>query len=116
MEMDSNQNVIENFESTKHMHKRGRIPLVWAINMAPSNLKEAKIVEEALVQMCSDIPVLPTAICLRKVYRDASKEGKTIFEMPFKAREKAELELNAMFEESLIAAKQLAQAPQLAAA
>lgn len=102
-DMDSNVNIIDAFEQANHRHKNGRIPLVMAFNKTSSsqNSTEAKLAANALQDFAPNLKILKSAICDRKVFRDADREGKTIFEMPARAREKAEAEFVAMADEAL---------------
>lgn len=101
-EADSNVNIIEAFERANHRHKNGKIPLVFAFNKAPSsqNSTEAALASTALQEFAPDVKILKSVLCERKVFRDADREGKTIFEMPARAREKAEPEFIAMAKEA----------------
>lgn len=100
---DSNINIIEAFSSGNHKHKNGKIPLVFAFNKASSasNSSEAALAKDALREFAPQVNVLENVVCDRKVYRDADREGKTIFEMAPRAKEKAEAEFVAMALEAL---------------
>ena len=102
-EGDSNVNLIEAFEKANHKHKSGvKIPLVVVFNKVPSsvNSTEAKLAAEALQEFAPELTILESRICDRKVWRDADREGKTIFEMPQRAREKAEREFTDMVDQA----------------
>ncbi len=102
-DMDSNANIMEAFEQANHRHKNGKIPLVIAFNKTSTaqNSTEAKLAAKGLQEFAPDLKILKNVICDRKVFRDADREGKTIFEMPTRAREKAEAEFIAMADEAL---------------
>ncbi len=91
---DSNVNIIEHFEGANHKHKKGKIPLAFVFNKAPSvsNSTEAPQAIEALREYAPEITVLGSYLCDRKVFRDADRQGKTIFEMPAAQRARAEAE------------------------
>lgn len=91
-DQDSNVNVIEAARSAHRKHKNGKIPLVFAFNKTPaaSNSTEASANQEALREYAPDIKVLDSIVCDRKVFRDADRAGKSIFEMPLSQRAKAE--------------------------
>jgi chromosome partitioning protein len=101
-EGDSNVNLIEAFEKANQKHKNGKIPLVVAFNKVPSsaNSTEAALAAEALQEFAPSLNILQSKICDRKVWRDADREGKSIFEMPARAREKAEREFTEMVEQA----------------
>lgn len=91
---DSNVNIIESFGSANHKHKNGKIPLAFVFNKAPSvsNSTEAPQAIEALREFAPQIKVLDSYLCDRKVFRDADRAGKTIFELPLSQRQRAEAE------------------------
>jgi chromosome partitioning protein len=91
---DSNVNIIEAFESANHRHKNGKIPLAFVFNKAPSasSSTEASASIEALREFAPNIKVLDHHLCDRKVFRDADRCGKTIFEMPASQKNRAEAE------------------------
>lgn len=106
-EMDGNVNLIQAFEESHHRHKNGRIPYVIVYNRVPSakNSKEASLAIEAVRGFNPDVVVLDNVLCERKVFRDADKEGKTIFEMPAKAADKAVEEFTNIYADLLAAHK-----------
>ena len=91
---DSNVNIIEAFESANHRHKNGKIPLAFVYNMAPTarTSTEAPAAIEALREFAPNIKVLDHYLCDQKVFRDADRNGKTIFEMPASQKQRAEAE------------------------
>jgi len=101
-EGDSNANLVEAFEKANHKHKNGKIPLVMAFNKTPSasNSTEAQLASDALQEFAPSLTILESRICDRKVWRDADREGKSIFEMPQRAREKAEQEFTLMVKQA----------------
>lgn len=104
-EADGNANLVEAFEAANRKHKNGKIPLVFAYNKvsSSSNSTEAALARDALRDFAPEIVVLDSMVADRKVFRDADREGKTIFEMPMRAKEKAESEFVAMANEALVA-------------
>jgi chromosome partitioning protein len=100
---DSNINIIEAFERAHRKHKNGKIPLAFAFNKTPSSSQstEAGLAAKTLQDFAPDVKVLKTFVCDRKVFRDADREGKTIFEMPARAREKSEAEFRQMCAEAM---------------
>lgn len=91
---DCNVNIIEAFEAANRKHKNGKIPLTFVFNRTPSisNSTEAAQAIEALREFAPNVKVLDSYICERKVYRDADRRGKTIFEMPASQKARAEAE------------------------
>jgi chromosome partitioning protein len=105
-EGDSNVNLIEAFEHANKKHKSGRVPLIFAFNKTPSSTQssETTLAKSALQEFAPEIPVMESVMCDRKVWRDADRAGRTIFEMPQRNREKAETEFLGMISEALKAA------------
>ena len=54
---------------------------------------------EVLREALPNVPITTNLVRDRKVWRDAHKLGRSIFEMPWRDREKAETEFKAMFDE-----------------
>lgn len=102
-ELESTLELADAFQKATHLHKRGKIPLAIAINSVPTqgNSSEGTDALEALKEALPDVAILPTMLFNRKVWRDADKLGKSIFEMPLRAREKAEEEFTQMIKEAL---------------
>lgn len=100
---DSNINIIEAFGSANHKHKNGKIPLAFVFNKAPSvvNSTEAPQAIEALREFAPQVKVLDSYLCDRKIFRDADRAGKTIFEMPESQRLRAEAEFIRFANEAL---------------
>ncbi|MBU0801756.1 nucleotide-binding protein [Hydrogenophaga laconesensis] len=73
-------------------HKRGHIPLCFLVNAVPGawNSTEGQDAIEALEGALPTGKVLKSTIRDRRVWRDAHKLGRHIFEMPPATREKAE--------------------------
>lgn len=83
-----NVNMLEEARSTKSKRTNGKIPLVFAFNKTPTvwNSTEAVTSQKVLREYAPDIKVLDSMISERRVYRDADREGKSIFEMPLRQR------------------------------
>lgn len=83
-------------------HKNGHIPLCFLVNAVPGawNSTEAQDAIDALTAALPTGKVLTSTIRDRRVWRDAHKLGKHIFEMPAAAREKAEAEFIAAISEA----------------
>ena len=84
-------------------HKKGHVPMVVASNRAPVewNNTEATDAREALQTACNGIVVLDAVLRDRKIWRDAGKQGRSIFEMPPRDSEKAVKEFDEMLQEAL---------------
>lgn len=82
-------------------HIRGSIPLAVVINCAPTagNSLEAQDAIEALRSRLTVGTVFNSILRERKVYRDAHRTGRSIFEMPTRDSDKAVNEFNAFFNE-----------------
>lgn len=102
-DLESTLALAEAFERANHRHKNGKIPLVISINAVPGawNSTEGVDALEALQAALPNVPVLKSTIRDRKVWRDAHRLGKSIFEMPTREREKAEHEFTLMIKEAL---------------
>lgn len=102
-EGDSNVNLIEAFERANHRHKNQKIPLVFAFNKTPSSSQstEAQLAAQALQEFAPEVTILDSKICDRKVWRDADRDGRSIFEMQPKARAKAEAEFTTMVSQAM---------------
>ena len=60
----------------------GRVPLVCVFNRVPSRSKEVDVSREDLLAACPDLVIAKGVMRDTRVYRDASREGATVFEMP----------------------------------
>ena len=108
---DSNVNIIEAFAAANYKHKSGsKIPLAMMYNKAPTSASaEAQAAIEALREFAPDVKVLSSFICDRKVFRDADRAGKTIFEMPASQRLRAETEFINFANEAFAAYEEFTQ-------
>ncbi|MDP3350528.1 MULTISPECIES: hypothetical protein [unclassified Hydrogenophaga] len=86
-------------------HKNGHIPLCFLINAVPGawNSTEGQDAIEVLQAALPTGKVLQNSIRDRRVWRDAHKLGRHIFEMPPAARDKAEQEFLAVIQEAFTA-------------
>lgn len=102
-DLESTLSLADAFEKANQKHKRGKIPLVVTVNSVPGawNSTEGADAVEALQQALPDVPILKNVLRDRKVWRDAHRLGKSIFEMPGRDREKAEHEFVLMIKEAL---------------
>jgi chromosome partitioning protein len=100
-DLESTVELCETLKAADGRHKNGKIPLVIVLNQVPNSPSEEADAREALAAVLPNIPVGATAIRERKVWRDAGRAGKTIFEMPRRDAEKAVAEFEAFFLESL---------------
>jgi len=91
------------FATINDKHKSGRIPLCILVNAVPNvwNSSEGQDAIDALTQAVPTGVVLKTTLKDRRVWRDAHKAGKSIFEMPASARDKAEAEFVEAIQEAL---------------
>ncbi len=91
------------FEQANRKHKNGKIPLLIMLNAVPGawNSSEGELALDALKQAVPHTPTLKNMIRDRKVWRDAHKLGRTIFEMPKAERDKAEVEFEGVMKEAL---------------
>ena len=100
-DIESTAALADAFEKANKFHKNGKIPLVITTNAVPGswNSTEGEDAVAVLREGLPNVPVMGSLIRDRKVWRDAHKLGRSIFEMPAREREKAEAEFVAMFEE-----------------
>lgn len=100
-DLDSSVALYEAFKKVDHLHKSGKIPLVFAFNDTPTSGSEEAQGRAAMLAACPDVVVLESALRSRKVYRDAQKLGRSIFEFPARDSAKATAEFAAMLNEAL---------------
>lgn len=89
------------FNSVHAKHKNGHIPLCFVVSAAPPvwNSTEGQDAIDALKEALPTGRVLDSFIRDRRVWRDAHRLGKHVFEMPKAMREKAEEEFVAVVDE-----------------
>ncbi|UUZ66188.1 AAA family ATPase (plasmid) [Polaromonas sp. P1-6] len=82
-DLESTLALADAFDKANHRHKRGKIPLVVTVNSVPGawNTTEGADAVEALRQSLPGVPILQNTIRDRKVWRDAHRLGKSVFEM-----------------------------------
>lgn len=90
------------FNTVHAKHKSGHIPLCFVVNAVPGawNSSEGQDAIEALEAALPTGKVLKSMIRDRRVWRDAHRLGKHLFEMPPSARERAEDEFVSMIDEA----------------
>lgn len=100
-DLESTVDLACEFEKADRNHKNGKIPLVISPNAVPAawNATEGEDAIEFLRAALPNVPITTSLVRDRKVWRDAHKLGRSIFEMPVRDREKAETEFTAMFDE-----------------
>lgn len=100
-DLESTAELAYAFEKADRNHKSGKIPLVIVANSVPGswNSSEGEDAISVLRDALPNVPVMGNMVRDRKVWRDAHKLGRSIFEMPLRDREKAENEFKAMFKE-----------------
>lgn len=83
-------------------HKNNKIPMAFVVNAAPGpwNSSEGADAGNVLREAVPTGDVLQTVIRDRRVWRDAHRLGKTIFEMPYGQSEKAIEEFTAAMNEA----------------
>lgn len=101
-DLESTMRLADAFEKANAKHKNGKIPLVVSLNAVPGawNSSEGIDAYECLRDAIPNVPVLKTFVRDRKVWRDAHRMGRTLFEMPKGEREKAEAEFTGMIREA----------------
>ncbi len=102
-DLESTLSLADAFEKANSKHKRGHIPLVVCLNSVPGawNSTEGSDAVETLQEALANVPIMKNTIRDRKVWRDAHRLGKSIFEMPQRERDKAEAEFILMIKEAL---------------
>ena len=102
-DLESTVRLYEAVRSLDGRHKRGRVPLVVAMNATPAawNNTEDAEARAALEAACPGITILKSSLRDRKVWRDAGKVGRSIYEMPKRDAEKAVAEFEDLFIEAL---------------
>ncbi len=101
-DLESTLELADAFAKADSKHKNGKIPLVVSINAVPGawNTTEGADAYEALKEALPGVPILESLVRDRKIWRDAHRMGRTIFEMPPREREKAEAEFTQMVNEA----------------
>ncbi len=101
-DLESTMRLADEFEKANSKHKNGKIPLVISLSAVPGawNSSEGTDAYEGLKEAIPGVPVLKTFVRDRKVWRDAHRMGRTLFEMPKAEREKAEAEFTQMVKEA----------------
>lgn len=104
-DLASTVRVAQAFATINDKHKNGRIPLCVLVNAVPNvwNSSEGQDAIDALNGALPTGVVLKTTLKDRRVWRDAHKAGKSIFEMPASVRDKAEAEFIEAIREALSA-------------
>lgn len=84
-------------------HKSGKVPLCFVFTRVPTAgvSTEEQDARDYLLQGAPDMPLLRTSLKERKVWRDAQRIGRSIFEMSKRDGEKACVEFNAFLSEAL---------------
>lgn len=102
-ELESTVRLFEAVTALNPRHKRGRVPLVFAMNSTPAAWNNSEDLEAraALEAACPGIVILESSLRERKVWRDAGKLGRSVYEMPKRDAEKAIAEFEAMFVQAL---------------
>ncbi len=106
-DLQSTMDLASAFSTLHSKHKAGHIPLCVVVNAVPGtwNSMEGEDAIQALKEVLPTGKVLAHSIRDRRVWRDAHRLGRSIFEMPPSAREKAEEEFVAVIDEALSAYK-----------
>ena len=84
-------------------HKSGKVPLCFVFTRVPTNSVsvEEEDAREYLLQIAPDMPLLKASLKERKVWRDAQRIGRSIFEMSKRNGEKACGDFNVFLQEAL---------------
>ena len=84
-------------------HKSGKVPLCFVFTRVPTNSvsMEEQDAREYLLQIAPDMPLLSSSLKERKVWRDAQRVGRSIFEMSKRDGEKACADFNVFLQEAL---------------
>ncbi|MBK6616209.1 division plane positioning ATPase MipZ [Ottowia sp.] len=84
-------------------HKSGKVPLCFVFTRVPtsSTSVEEGDAREYLLSIAPDMPLLKASLKERKVWRDAQRVGRSIFEMSRRDGEKACTDFNAFLGEAL---------------
>lgn len=104
--LDSTIEMFEAFRGQDAKHKNGKVPLVVGLNLVPvgpSGDVEEQNAREYLVENCPAIHLLSSPVKYRKVWRDADRAGRSIYEMPKRDSAKAVDEFEGLIQEALTA-------------
>lgn len=101
-EVDATQRVFAAFEKLNALHVTGKVPAYVLPTMIPTNSRSREEAEfrEFLANELS-IPLMKSTLRSRKVWRECSKEGLALKELPGRQRDtKAIEEMQAVYEEA----------------
>lgn len=101
-DLESAADMAAAFNTVHSKHKNGLIPLCYVVSAAPGawNSSEGQDAIDALTSVLPTGKVLSSMLRDRRVWRDAHRLGKHLFEMPQSARDKAEDEFLAVIDEA----------------
>lgn len=102
-DLDSSLGLYEALRSVDKQHKSGHIPLCFVFTRAPTSSSSAELADakDYLLAQAERMPLLSTCLYERKVWRDAQRVGRSIFEMPKRDAGKACTDFNAFLGEAL---------------
>ena len=84
-------------------HKSGKVPLCFVFTRVPTSSlsMEEQDAREYLLDIAPDMPLLRSSLRERKVWRDAQRIGRSIFEMSKRDGDKACADFNGFLQEAL---------------
>lgn len=102
-DLDSAIALYEALRAVDKQHKSGRIPLTFVFTRVPTNSANQEFADarEFLLAEAPEMPLLGACLHERKVWRDAQRIGRSIFEMPRRDGEKACRDFNQFLVEAL---------------
>lgn len=102
-DLDSTRALVDAFRRYDADHKHGKVPLVIAMSRTPVgwNSPEEQDARDYLLATSPGIDLLKASVRDRKVWRDAGRAGRSIYEMPKRDADKAVTEFEALFEEAV---------------
>jgi chromosome partitioning protein len=102
-DLDSALSLYEALRAVDKQHKSGRIPLAFVFTRVPTNSVNQEVADarEFLLAEQPDMPIMQACLHERKVWRDAQRVGRSIFEMPKRDGEKACKDFNMFLVEAL---------------
>lgn len=102
-DLDSALAMHEALRRVDKQHKSGRVPICFVFNRVSTNVSSAEEQDarEYLLAEDPDFPIISHSLKERKVWRDAQKVGRTIFEMPAQVSNKAVQEFNKVLADAM---------------
>jgi chromosome partitioning protein len=99
-EVGSTLRVFSEFRALDSRHIRGVVPAMVVLANVPNHPRSKEVADVRAFLIENDVPVLDSVLRSRKAWRESSKEGLAVFELPASLADvKAQEELEALYQE-----------------